>query len=168
MATPCNTSRWNTRQTSTTWPTFDALRRPLTGLARRPDHICFRGNPPWEELFRHLNELGIPTSVHEKLPKVEEVFEDFFRQMRQANPGPFIVVSPGRGQVAEQFPAVAKWVQGYGHIELGDQEGIGFVVRAMDSGGLVFEDNQADTLAEALATLDEALARWFEGQGIEV
>jgi len=31
----------------------DAMRRPLTGLARRPEHIHFRGNPRWEELFRH-------------------------------------------------------------------------------------------------------------------
>src|SRR5947199_6482080 len=59
----------------------DALRRPLTGPARRPEHIRFRGNPRWEELFRHLNELGIATSVHEELPKVEEVYEDFLRQM---------------------------------------------------------------------------------------
>ena len=44
----------------------------------------------------------------------------------------------------------------------------GFVVRALDSGGLVFEDNQAGTLAEALAALEKGLARWFEEQGVEV
>jgi hypothetical protein len=32
-----------------------ALCRPLTGPARRPDNIRFRGNPRWEELFRHLH-----------------------------------------------------------------------------------------------------------------
>src|SRR6516225_6727769 len=89
-----------------------ALRRPLTGPARRPDHMRFRANPRWDELFRHLHELGIATSVHEELPKVEEVYEDFLRQMRKASPGPFFMVSPGRGHIAEQFPAVAKFVKG--------------------------------------------------------
>src|SRR5207244_9139210 len=66
----------------------DAMRRPLTGSARRPEHIRFRGNPRWEELFRHLHELGIATSIQEKLPKVEEAYEDFLRQIRKASPGP--------------------------------------------------------------------------------
>jgi hypothetical protein len=146
----------------------DALRRPLTGPARRPEHIRFRGNPRWEELFRHLNELGIATSIHEELPKVEEVYEDFLRQMRKASPGPIIMVSPGRGHVAEQFPAVARWVKGYGHIEIGEQEGLGFVVRALDSGGLVFEDTKAETLAEAMASLERGLAEYFKREGIEL
>jgi hypothetical protein len=124
----------------------DAMRRPLTGSARRPEQIHFRGNPRWEELSRHLNELGIATSIHDELPKVEEVYEDFLRQMRKASPGPIIMLSPGRGHVAEQFPAVAKWVQGYGHIEIGDQEGFGFVARALDYGGLVFGDDKPSRL----------------------
>ena len=66
------------------------------------------------------------------------------------------------------FPAIAKWVRGYGHIEIGDQEGFGFVVRALDYGGLVFEDDKPETLAEALAALEQGLADWFEEQGIEV
>jgi hypothetical protein len=146
----------------------DAMRRPLTGSGRRADHIHFRNNPRWEELFRHLNELGIATSIHEELPKVEEVYEDFLRQMRKAGPGPIIMVSPGRGHVAEQFPAVAKWVQSHGHIEIGDREGFGFVVRALDCAGLVFEDNKAETLAEALVALEKGLAKRFEDEGSEV
>jgi hypothetical protein len=146
----------------------DALRRPLTGSARRPQHIRFRGNPRWEELFRHLNELGIATSIHDELPRVEEVYEDFLRQMRKASPGPTILVAPGRGHVGEQFPNVAEWVRGYGHIEVGDLEGLGFVARALDSGGVVFEDNKAETLAEAMAVLESGLAKWFEEQGVEV
>src|SRR5262249_26299401 len=146
----------------------DALRRPLTGSARRPEHIRFRGNPRWEELFRHLNELGIATSLHDELPKVEEVYEDFLRQMRKASPGPIILVAPGRGHVDEQFPNVAESVRGYGHIEVGDLEGLGFVARALDSSGVVFEDNKAETLAEALAALEKGLARWFKEQGVAV
>jgi len=145
-----------------------ALRRPLTGPARRPDHIRFRGNPRWDELFRHLHELGMATSIHEELPRVEEVYEDFLRQMRKASPGPIIMVSPGRGQVAEQFPAVARWVQVYGRIEIGEEEGFGFVVRALASGGLVFEDNRPDTLAEAMTALERGLKKWFEEQGFDL
>jgi hypothetical protein len=70
--------------------------------------------------------------------------------------------------VAEVFPAVTKWVQGYGHVEIGDQEMLGFVVRALDYGGLVFQDDKPDTLAEALAALEKGLAEWFENEGIEV
>jgi hypothetical protein len=44
----------------------------------------------------------------------------------------------------------------------------GFVARALDYGGLVFEDDRPDTLAEALASLDKGLRKWFEEQGIEV
>jgi len=61
--------------------------------------------------------------------------------------------------------AIAKWVQGYGQIEIGDQEGIGFVVRALDYGGLVFDDDHAETLAEAMAALEKGLKRWFGKQG---
>jgi hypothetical protein len=55
----------------------------------------------------------------------------------------------------------------YGHIEIGDQESFGFVVRALDCGGLVFEDDKADTLAEAMAALEKGLAEYFVQEGIE-
>jgi hypothetical protein len=146
----------------------EAMRQPLTGSRRRPEHIRFRGNPRWEELFRHLNELGIATTIHNDLLRVEEVYHEFLRQMRKASPSPIIMLSPGPTHVEEHFPAIAKWVHGYGHVEIGDQEGFGFVVRALDYGGLVFEDNHADTLATAMAALEKGLARWFHEQGIDV
>jgi hypothetical protein len=55
-------------------------------------------------------------------------------------------------------------VQG-GHIEIGDHEGFGFVVRALDYGGMVFEDNRPETLAEAMAALENGLRKWSEEQG---
>jgi hypothetical protein len=99
---------------------------------------------------------------------VEELYEDFLRQLRKASPGPIFLVSPGRGHVTEQFPAVAKWVQDYGHSEIGDQEGFGFVARALNYGGLVFEDDKPDTLVEAMAALEQRLKKWFDEQEIEV
>jgi hypothetical protein len=52
--------------------------------------------------------------------------------------------------VEKLFPAIAQWVRGYGHVEIGDQEMFGFVVRALGYGGLAFEDDRPSTLAEAL------------------
>jgi hypothetical protein len=147
----------------------DAMRRPLTGSPRRPESIHFLGNPRWKEIFRHLNEISIETSVHYELPLVEEVSEDFLRQMRKASPGPLIMLSPVRTHGEETFPAVAQWVNGgYGHIEIGDQEGFGFIVRALDYGGLVFEDDKPTTFTDALAALEKGLTEWFKDEGIEV
>ena len=66
------------------------------------------------------------------------------------------------------FPATARWVRGYGHIEVGDQEMFGFVARAVGYGGLAFEDDRPDTLAEALASLERGLAEYFKREGIEL
>jgi hypothetical protein len=73
-----------------------------------------------------------------------------------------------RSNSADQFPAIAKYVKGYGHIEIGDQEGFGFVVRALDYGGLVFEDHTPSTLVESMTALEKALAKWFDEQGIDL
>jgi hypothetical protein len=66
------------------------------------------------------------------------------------------------------FPAVARYVKGYGYIEIGNQEGFGFIVGAMGYGGLAFEDDRPDTLAEAMTALEVGLARWFEEEGIDL
>jgi hypothetical protein len=42
----------------------------------------------------------------------------------------------------------------------------GFVVLALDSGGLVLEDTKAETLAEAMAALERGLAEFFKREGI--
>jgi hypothetical protein len=65
--------------------------------------------------------------------------------------------------VEKRFPAIAQWVRGYGHIEIGDQEMFGFVARALDYGGLAFEDDRPDTLA----SLERGLTEYFKREGIE-
>ena len=144
-----------------------AMRRPMTDSAHRPRQISFRGNQRWDELFPHLKELGIEVSVQNDLPAVETVYEDFLRQMRRARSNPLILYTSSPTDVQKSFPAIAKWVSGYGHIEIGDQESFGFVVRAVDYGGLVFENDKADTLAEAMAALEKGLAEYFDREGIE-
>lgn len=144
-----------------------AMRRPMTDSAHRPRQISFRGNPRWNELFPHLKELGIEVSIQNDLPAVETVCEDFRRQMRRARSNPLILYTPGPTDVQKSFPAIAEWVRGYGHIEIGDQESFGFVVRALDYGGLVFEHDKADTLTEAMAALEKGLTEYFEREGNE-
>jgi hypothetical protein len=118
--------------------------------------------------YRHLKQLGIEVSIQNDLPKVEEVYDDFLRQMRRATAKPLFLYTPGPTGVQNSFPAIAKWVQGYCHIEIGDQEGFGFIVRAIDYGGQIFEDIKPETLAEAMATLENGLTKWFSEQRIEL
>jgi hypothetical protein len=146
----------------------DAMRRPMTESAHRPRQLLLRANPRWEELFPHLNQLAIEVSIQNELPKVEKVYEDFLRQMRRARPTPLILYTPSPTDVHKAFPATAAWVQCYGYIEIGDQEGFGFIVRALDNGGMVFEDDKPRTLAEAMAALEEGLLKWFQDEGVEI
>ena len=108
------------------------MRRPLDGDARRPRRIRLRGHPQWRELFPVLEEIGVEVSVERKLPGIEEAYRDHLRQLREEQRG-------GDGQadrdrrpkIEAMFPAIAMYVGGYGYVEIGDQEGFGFVVRAL-------------------------------------
>lgn len=143
----------------------DAMRRPLTGSARRPARIHFRGNPRWDELFPHLKALGIEAILHDELAELEEVCLDFLRQMRKASPSPIIMLSHRSTSVDRQFPAIGEWVQESGWIEVGRRKAVGFVARALDDGGLVVESTICNTLTEALTALDEGLREWFNDRG---
>ena len=106
----------------------------------------------------HLKELGVEVTLRDDLPELEEVYLDFLREMRRAGGGPIIMLSPRPADPGRQFPALAMWVQEGGWIEVGRQKEAGFVARALDDGGVVFENNSSTTLAEALAALEEGLA----------
>jgi hypothetical protein len=144
-----------------------AMRRPFVEGAHRPRRLHVRGHPQWRELFPHLAELGIAVSVRQELPKVQEAYQDHLRQLREARSAGKVRPTAAQAQVEMLFPAVAQWVRD-SHIEIGDQETFGFVARALDYGGLVFEDDKPETLAEALAALEKGLTEWFQEQGIEV
>ena len=139
----------------------DAMRRPLTGSARRPERIHFRGNPRWGELFPHLDDLGVEVALKDDLPELEEVYLDFCRQMRRAGSGPIFMLKPRATGVDQQFPAVSLWVEACGRIEVGRGRESGFVARALDDDGPAFENDDSKTLAEALAALEEGLTGWF-------
>ena len=143
------------------------MRRPLTGKAHRPCRLHVRGQPQWQELFPHLDELGIKVAVHRELPKVQRAYQGYLRQQREAHRRGMVKPTAEQQSVEKLFPAIAQWVRGYGHVEIGDQEMFGFVARALDYGGLACEDDRPDTLAEALAALERGLAEYFQREGIE-
>jgi hypothetical protein len=144
-----------------------AMRRPLVEGTHRPRRIDLRANPKWKAVLPALKELGIEVFVQEELPKVDEAFDEFLSHMKKKRSAGKIKPTVEQTKIEKVFPAIAKWVRDYGHIEIGDQEGFGFVVRALDYGGLAFEDDRPGTLAEALAALEDGLARWFEEEGTE-
>ncbi len=144
-----------------------AMRRPQAGKAHRPRRIHVRGHPQWKELFPHLEELDIEVAVHRELPKVQEVYQGYLRKLRDTHRRGMVKPTAEQQGVEKLFPAIAQWVRD-GHIEIGDQEGFGFIVRALDYGGQAFEDDKPSTLAEALASLEQGIRRWYEEQGIEL
>jgi hypothetical protein len=145
-----------------------AMRKPLAGQAHRPRRLHVRGHPQWKELFPHLAELGIKVAVRTELPKVQHAYRGYLRRQRDAHRRGMVKPTPEQQDVEKLFPAVAAWVRGYGHIEVGEQEMFGFVARALDYGNLAFEDDRPDTLAEALASLEQGLRKWFEDEGIDL
>ncbi len=145
-----------------------AMRRPLAGKAHRPRRIHVRGHPQWKELFPHLDKLDIKVAVHRELPKVQEAYRGYLRKQREAHRRGMVKPTADQQNVEKLFPAIAQWVRGYGHIEMGDQEMFGFVARALYYGNLAFEDDKPDTLAEAMASLEKGLRKWFDEQGIDL
>jgi hypothetical protein len=112
-------------------------------------------------------ELHIDVSVRQELPKVKEAYEDYLRQLQESRRARMVRPTAEQQTVEKLFPAIAQWVRD-GHIEIGDQESFGFVVRALDYGGVVFEDDKPNTLAEAMASLERGLAEHFKRERIEL
>ena len=144
-----------------------AMQRPATGVAHRPSRLYVRGHHQWRELFPHLKYLGIKVSVRQELPKMQKAYKDYLRKMQEARRATMVRPTKEQQTVEELFPTIAKWVQGYGHIEIGDQEMFGFVARALDYGGMAFEDDRPETLAEAMAVLEQGLAEYIKRERIE-
>jgi hypothetical protein len=65
----------------------------------------------------------------------------------------------------QMYPNIAEWVNSYGWIEIGDDGQSSSFVRALNEGGLVWEDNDDDaTLNEVLKALDSFLAAFLAEQ----
>lgn len=99
----------------------------LLPRAHRPRRLHLRGKAEWQEVVPHLDEVGIDVSVRRVLPQVTAAFEDYLSHLRESRRSGMVKPSASQQTVETLFPAVAKWVQGYGHIEIGEQESFGFV-----------------------------------------
>lgn len=139
----------------------EAMLRPLTGKPGRPQCLHIQGESKWRKLLPELGELGIEVSVRQGLPKLRKAHAKVLNQIRDAKRAKMIAPDSKQAAVETLFPSIARWIQG-GTIEIGEDEQFGFVVRALDCGGLVFEDDTAETLAEAMMALEAGLSQWFE------
>jgi hypothetical protein len=146
----------------------NAMRRPLDGNARRPKLVRVRGHRQWREMFPVLEGLGIGVSVEQKLPGIQKAFRGYVRQVRDERRAEMVKPTSEQANIESMFPSIARYVRGYGYVEIGDQEGFGFVIRAIGYGGVDFDDDTPETLAEAMTVLEAGLARWFEEQGVEL
>jgi hypothetical protein len=146
----------------------EAIQRPIIeGSRHRPSTILLRDDPQWEELLPHLRELSIEVVKIDTLPAWKEAAQDggleHARRLRSHSP-PRITQDT---LLAAMYPTIAKWVRHGGWIEIGDQGGCGFVVRAFDEGGLVFENTEARTLDEGMTALERGIAEQSDDEGID-
>jgi hypothetical protein len=137
-----------------------AMERPWVMGARRPARILLRNNPQWQELIPHLKQLKIEVETQEELPLWDDAAADYVRRMKASRLGwevPIITVQP---ELDEAFPAVSRWVKTSGRIEIGVEEGQGFVDRAVDQGErkVVFQDSESKNLDKALKALERGIA----------
>lgn len=145
----------------------EAIQRPIIeGSRHRPSTILLRDYPQWEELLPHLWELGIEVVKIDTLPAWKDVAQDggieHARRLRSLSP-PKITQDT---LLAAMYPTIAKWVRRGGWIEIGEQEQFGFVIRALDAGGLVFENTEARTLDEGMTALERGITEQSDDEGI--
>jgi len=147
----------------------NAIQRPIIeGLRHRPKKLMLRDDPHWKELLPHLRELEIEVVKTDTLPAWKKAAKDggIEHARSQLSAGPPRVTQDTL--LAHMFPTIGKWVRCGGWIEIGEQQGIGFVARAIDEGGLAFEDAEPRTLDEAMAALERGIAKWIKDNGIEL
>ena len=67
---------------------------------------------------------------------------------------------------SQSYPTITRWIEEQGWIEIGADEYSTSLVRALDTGGLVWESNSDfDSIDEALKELEKELGDWFEKNG---
>ncbi len=143
------------------------LGQAMKESGHRPRHLRCGSPAHWRELFPALEELGIEVEVQRRLLLVKQAYKEYVRRRKEERAATRIKPTEEQATVEKLFPAIAQWIQD-GHIEIGDQEGFGFVALALDYGGVVYEDDRPRTLAEAMAALEKGLREWYKEQGIEL
>lgn len=81
-------------------------------------------------------EIGIHVVIEPDLPEIDQAFGEFLAQVKEPCLVKKVAATTEQSKIETVFPAIARYVRGYGYIEIGDQESFGFVVRAIGYGGL--------------------------------
>src|SRR4051794_19056633 len=136
-----------------------AMERPWVMGARRPAKILLRNNPQWQALIPHLKQLKIEVETQEELPLWDGAAADYVRKLKATQVGRDVPIITVPQEFDEAFPAVVRWVKTWGRIEIGVEGGQGFVVRALDDGGMVFEGKGDKSVGEALTALQRTIAQ---------
>ncbi len=90
--------------------------------------------PPHAHAIQHGSCYYTGERLHQMFPKV-------LAELRQFQRAKMVRLQPEQSKVEGLFPSIARYVRRYGFIEIGEQEGFGFVARAIGYGGIDFEDD---------------------------
>ena len=139
-----------------------AMEKPWVMGARRSARLILRNNPQWHDLIPHLKQLKIEVETQDELPLWDDAADEYVRKLKGNWVGRDVPIITVPQEFDEAFPAVVNWVKTRGRIEIGVEEGQGFVVRALDDDGVVFEDITDKSLGEALTALQRQIshAEW--------
>ena len=135
-----------------------AMERPWVMGSRRPAKILLRDNPQWQELIPHLRQLKIEVETQGELPLWDVAADNYVRKLKASRIGQEVPIITVPQEFDEAFPAVARWLKTQGRIEIGVEGGQGFVVRALNDGGMVFEGKGDKSVGQALTALQRRIA----------
>ncbi|MEJ7640211.1 MAG: hypothetical protein WKF75_20160, partial [Singulisphaera sp.] len=107
----------------------------------------------------HLKQLRIEVETQEVLPLWDDAAAEYVRKLKATLVGRDVPILTVPQDFDEAFPAVARWAKTQGRIEIGVERGQGFVVRALDDGGMVFEGKADKAVGEALTALERGIAQ---------
>src|SRR5262249_52322445 len=136
-----------------------AMEHPWVMGARRPARLILRNNPQWQGLVPHLRQLKIEVEAQEKLPLWDNAAAEYVSKLKASWIGRDVPIITVPQDFDEACPAMVRWVKAQGSIEIGFQEGRGFVVRALDGGGVVFESQAGESVGQTLTALERRVAR---------
>jgi hypothetical protein len=137
----------------------NAMCRPYGEHRCRPRTIRLRKRREWELLHPHLAQLGIEVSAAPRLAHWDKAFKQCCREAAESK------AKLRAAGLEAKYPYVAAFVKQLGCIEIGHQEEVGFVVRAVDNGGLVFETQKPKTFHAAMAALERGIGKWLGKHG---
>jgi len=136
-----------------------AMEHPWVMGARRPARLILRNNPQWKEIIPHLRQLKIEVETREALPLWDDAAAEYVRKLKATQVGRDVPIITVPQEFDEAFPAVVRWVKTQGRIEIGVEGRQGFVVRALNDGGMVFEVKGDKSVGEALTALQRRIAQ---------